>query len=211
MTLSAPSVSAGELCDRSDPRPVTRTAVLLQGQVWDVRRDTVELGEAGAVERDYVEHPGAVAVVALREDRGRPEIVVVQQYRHPVRALEWELPAGLLDVEGEPLQQAAARELGEETDLVAGTWHTLSEYVSSPGGTSERLVVFLARDLSDVPEADRHVRGGEEHGMPVRWVDLQVAVDAVLAGRVRNAAAVIGVLTAQHQHAHGWRALRAVD
>ncbi len=211
MTLSAPSLPAAELTDQHAPRPVTESEIVFEGRVWDVRHDVVDLGEAGTVERDYVQHPGAVAVLAVREDRGRPEVVMIQQYRHPVRMLEWELPAGLLDVPGEPLVQAAARELAEEADLRAARWDTLVDYVSSPGGLSETLRIFLARDLSDVPEEERHVRGDEEHGMPVRWVDLQVAVDAVLAGRVRNASAVIGVLAAQHSHDRGWRGLRAVD
>lgn len=211
MSLEAPRLHGDELQDRIEPRPVRETRLVYRGRVWDVRRDTVDLGEAGAVERDYVEHTGAVAVLALRQDRGLDEILMVQQYRHPVRALEWELPAGLLDVEGEPPQEAAARELAEEADLVARRWDVLVDYVSSPGGMSEALRIFLARDLADVPVADRHDRAAEEAGMPARWVPLDGAVEAVLAGRVRNATSVVGVLAARQLGEHGWRGLRGAD
>lgn len=187
------------------------TRLVYEGRVWDVRRDTVDLGEAGEVERDYVEHTGAVAVLALRQDRGLDEILMVQQYRHPVRALEWELPAGLLDVDGEHPQEAAARELAEEADLVAARWDVLVDYVSSPGGMSEALRIYLARDLNDVPHDDRHDREAEEAGMPACWVALDEAVEAVLAGRVRNATAVVGVLAARQIGERGWTGLRPAD
>jgi ADP-ribose pyrophosphatase len=211
MSLSAPRATADELVDRVAPAPVRASVLALSGRVWDVRRERVDLGEAGEVVREFVDHPGAVAVLALRQDRGVDEILLVQQYRHPVGAHEWELPAGLLDVAGEEPWVAAARELGEEADLRAGRWDLLADYVSSPGGLSEALRVYLARDLADVPHAELFTREGEEHGMPTRWVDLDVAVDAVLAGRVRNATVAIGVLSAHVARARDWATLRPAD
>lgn len=208
MSLSAPRAAADELVDRVSPAPVHDSELALSGRVWDVRRERIDLGVAGEVVREFVDHPGAVAVLALRQDRGSDEILLIQQYRHPVGAHEWELPAGLLDVDGEQPWVAAARELGEEADLRAGSWHLLADYVSSPGGLSEALRVYLARDLADVPASERFTREGEEHGMPTRWVDLDVAVDAVLAGQVRNATVAIGVLSAQVARARDWATLR---
>ncbi|MBC7290065.1 MAG: NUDIX hydrolase [Actinotalea sp.] len=176
--------------------------------VWDVVRDTVDLGEPGTVRREYLRHPGAVSVIAL-DDQDR--VLLLRQYRHPVRQELWEPPAGLLDVPGEPLQVAAARELAEEADLVAGRWWTLADYCSSPGGSDEALRVFLARDLTPVPEHARHTREAEEHGMPARWVPLDEAVGAVLAGRLHNPSAVIGVLAAAAARARGWADLRPAD
>ena len=185
--------------------------LLLKGMVWDVRRDTVDLGEAGTVRREYVDHPGAVVIVALREVAGRAQVLLIQQYRHPVGAFEWELPAGLLDVTGEQPWVGAARELNEEADLVAGRWNVLIDHFGSPGGTSEALRVFLARDLTGVSRDDRFTREDEEHGMPVCWVDLEEAHEAVLRGQLHNPSAVIGILTAHAARARDWATLRPPD
>jgi ADP-ribose pyrophosphatase len=184
------------------------SSTIHHGLVWDVVSERVDLGEAGEVTREFVRHPGAVSVVALDDD---DRVAMVQQYRHPVRMLEWELPAGLLDVEAEDPWVAAARELNEEADLVAERWHVLAEYFSSPGGMDEALRVYLARGLQAVPEGERFDREHEEMGMPVRWVPLDEAHEAVLAGRLHNPSAVIGVLAAHASRATGWRTLRAPD
>ena len=182
--------------------------VAFKGMVWDVVRDRVDLGEAGQVTREYVHHPGAVAIAAL-DDQGR--LCVIQQYRHPVRAFEWEIPAGLLDVDGEPPHRAAARELHEEADLVASTWHVLVDYQSSPGGLDEALRVYLARDLAEVPRAERHQRDGEELGMPLAWVPLEQVRDAVLAGRVQNSTLAMAALAALAARELGWSTLRPAE
>ncbi|MCK0114279.1 NUDIX hydrolase [Ornithinimicrobium sp. F0845] len=213
MSLAAPRLHADDLVDEVAPRPVAHSELALKGRVWDVRRDTVDLGEAGTVVREYVDHPGAVATLALREDRGTPEVLLIKQYRHPVGTFEWELPAGLLDAdsEGQAPHEAAARELYEEADLRAGRWDLLADYVSSPGGLSEALRVYLARDLIDVPAHEAFEREHEELGMPSGWVDLDVAVDAVLAGRIRNATVAVGLLSAHVARSRDWASLRAAD
>ena len=192
-------------------RPVLDSELLLKGMVWNDRRDTVDLGEAGTVRREYVDHPGAVVIVALREVAGRAQVLLIQQYRHPVGAFEWELPAGLLDVTGEQPWVGAARELNEEADLIAGRWNVLIDHFGSPGGTSEALRVFLARDLTGVSRDDRFTREDEEHGMPVCWVDLDEAHEAVLRGQLHNPSAVIGILTAHAARARDWVTLRPPD
>jgi ADP-ribose pyrophosphatase len=128
-----------------------------------------------------------------------------------VGTFEWELPAGLLDVADEPPWRAAARELHEEADLEAGRWDVLMDYYSSPGGVSEALRIFVARDLSDVPHGDRFSRDGEELGMPTRWVDLDEAHEAVLRGQLHNPSAVIGILAAHAARARDWSTLRPHD
>ncbi len=200
--------SEAPLADIHHPLPILSSETVMHGMIWDVVRERVDLGDAGAVTREFVRHPGAVAVAALDE---RDRIVLIQQYRHPVRTLEWEIPAGLLDVEGEPSHVGAARELHEEADLTAATWHVLADYVSSPGGLDEALRIYLAQDLAPVAEAQRHTRDGEEHGMPVRRVPLDEALDAVLTGRLHNATAVIAILAAHAARERGWASLRPVD
>ncbi|MGL5866008.1 MAG: NUDIX domain-containing protein [Dermatophilaceae bacterium] len=210
MSESGPVADAGRgpLCDVIGAAPVVESEVLHRGMVWDVVADTFDLGAAGRLRRDYVAHPGAVAVVALDED-GR--VLLVRQYRHPVGAFEWELPAGLLDVPGEAPWVAAARELHEEADMVAARWHTLLDHYASPGGSTESLRLYLARGLSPVPEAERHQRTAEELGMPVRRVGLDEVVEAVLAGELHNPSLALGVLAASRLRARGWAGLRPVD
>jgi ADP-ribose pyrophosphatase len=194
--------------DRIDPRPVRRSEHLLTGMVWDVVRDSVDLGEAGVVRREFIQHPGAVGILALDE---QDRVAVVDQYRHPVGMVLWEIPAGLLDIAGEPPVTCAQRELAEEADLVAQEWHVLADFMNSPGGTSEAFRCFLARGLSDVPEADRHARHGEELAMQVHWVALDELRDDILAGRLHSPSLVVGVLAACAAREQGWRTLRPAD
>ncbi|QAY62382.1 NUDIX hydrolase [Xylanimonas allomyrinae] len=199
---------SASLHDVVAPRPATRRDGAFAGRIFDVVREDVDLGDAGTVLREYVDHPGAVAIVALDAD---DNVALVDQYRHPVRSVLWEIPAGLLDVEGEDAQLAAARELAEEADLRAGRWDVLVDFLTSPGGSNEALRVFLARDLTSVPEAERHVRTDEEAAMQVRWVPLDEVVAGVLDGSLHNPSTAVGALAAAAARAGGWDALRPAD
>ncbi|WP_372440590.1 NUDIX domain-containing protein [Cellulomonas dongxiuzhuiae] len=194
------------LVDVPCERDVVEHRLLHDGRVWDLVSDTVRLDD-GEVVREYVDHPGAVAVIALDDD---DRVLLLSQYRHPVRHVLWEPSAGLLDVENEDLVAAAARELAEEADLVAGRWWRLVEYFSSPGGSDERITVFLARDLTPVPDDERYVRGEEEAAMVPVWVPLDDAVAGVLAGRLHSPTTVTGVLAAAAARAAGWANLTEV-
>jgi 8-oxo-dGDP phosphatase len=190
------------------PRPVQHHETVYKGMVWNIARDTVDLGEGGVHQREYVEHTGAVGILAL-DDEDR--VLFVEQYRHPVGMTLWELPAGLLDVEGEQPLAAAQRELAEEADLRAERWDVLVDWFNSPGGSTEALRLYLARGVSPVPDAERHQREAEELGMTTRWVPLDEARDAVLRGALHNPGAVVGVLAACEARAQGWRTLRPAD
>ena len=190
--------------DHVAARPLTDHTLIHAGKIWDIVSDVVDLGPTQVL-REYVDHPGAVAIVAVDE---QDRVLLVSQYRHPVRSELWEPPAGLLDVAGEPPVVAAARELAEEADLRADTWHVLVDFYTTPGGSSERIEVFLARGLHEVPEGERHVRIHEEADMVPVWVPLDDAVDAVLAGRLHSPTAVVGVLAAARARERGWDELR---
>jgi 8-oxo-dGDP phosphatase len=196
------------LRDSSAPRPVLDSRVVHEGMIWDVVSDVVDLGESGTVTREYVKHPGAVAVIALNDD---DDVLLLRQYRHAVRAELWEPPAGLLDLPGEAPLFAPPPELAEEADLVAGSWWVLAEYLSTPGASNEALRIYLARDLTPVDPGDRHEREAEESDIELRWVPLAEALDAVLAGRVRNPSTVVGVLAAHAARSRGWDDLRGAD
>lgn len=196
---------AAQLADVPGERPVLASQVVHRGLVWDVVRETLELGPYRTVTREYVRHPGAVAVIALDDD---DRVLLLRQYRHPAGAELWEPPAGLLDVPGEDMLVAAQRELAEEADLTATRWWVLADYLTTPGGSDEGLRVYLARGLAEVPHADRHRREDEEADMEPVWVPLDDAVTAVLAGRLRNPSTAVGVLAAAAARARGWTDLR---
>lgn len=187
-------------------RPVRSRETVFTGHVWDVVRDVVDLGDAGEATREYVQHPGAVGCVALDADE---RVLLISQYRHPVGLRDWELPAGLLDVAGEPPWEACARELAEEADMRADEWHVLADWQNSPGGSSENWRCFLARGLHAVDTSFE--REHEEAEIVVRWVPLEDCVTAALTGRLHNACTIAGVLAASAARDRGWATLRQYD
>ncbi|MDI1465254.1 NUDIX hydrolase [Catellatospora sp. KI3] len=178
------------------------------GRVFRVRTDSVTMPDGSVAPRDVVSHVGAVVVAAL-DDQDR--VVLVRQYRHPVGRYLWELPAGLMDVSGEDLATAALRELAEEADLTAGKVDLLLDLHTSPGFSNELVRVFLARELAEIPAADRHVRGDEEADMQTDRVPLDEALAMVADGRITNAAAVAGLLAAARARDTGFTGLRPAD
>ena len=195
-----------DIRDQAGSWPVTESSVLARGRIVTVREDRVRLPDGEVVGRELVEHPGAVAVVALDElDR----VLLIRQYRHPVAATLWVIPAGLRDVHGEALVETARRELAEETGYRAADWRVLADFLSSPGISTERLRVFLARDLTVVPAEEReYVRQHEEAYLKVAWVPLDEVVRGILSGDLHNGVAMVGVLAAYAARADDFRTLR---
>lgn len=173
-----------------------------RGRVFGMRSDQVRMPGGRAAVREVVVHPGAVVVAAVDEaDR----LVVVRQYRHPVRRHLVELPAGLLDVDGEPALAAAGRELHEEAHLRAARWHVLADVFPSPGMTDEAVRVYLARELTPVPDGERFVaEGDEEAEMTVHRLDLDDAVRMVFAGELTNGVTITGVMAVARLRDAGW-------
>ncbi|WP_390884180.1 NUDIX domain-containing protein [Actinomyces viscosus] len=212
------SGTSGFADTRESGRELVSSERVWSGPIFAVDADHVRLSPGQEpVARQVVVHHDAVAVVALREGRdssqadGAPEILMVRQYRHPVRASLWEIPAGLLDVPGEAPAVAAARELAEETDYTAATWNTLAEFYASPGFTTEGARIFLAQDLSLLPEDQRMPREAEEAEFVPTWVRLDEVLDAVMDGRLHNPSTVLGVLATAQARARGWAELRPAD
>jgi 8-oxo-dGDP phosphatase len=191
-----------------DQFPVIETDPVYTGRVVSLRRDVVRMPDGELAVREVVAHPGAVGVLAIDED---DKVVLVNQYRHPLRTRLDELPAGLLDVAAESPVDAARRELAEEARLSADRWETLLDLNPSPGFSNEAIRIFLARGLADAPHPRDFVVEHEEATMTVRRVPLDDAVQAVLDGRITNAAAVAGVLAAEIARARGWQGLRRAD
>ena len=183
---------------------VEDSQTVFEGRIISVRKDIVTMPGDTTSQRDYVVHPGAVGAAVLADGR----VLLVNQYRHPVRRRLDELPAGLLDKPGEPALEAAQRELVEEAGLAADTWHVLVDTLTSPGMSDEAIRIFLARDVRVV---DRQAQQHEEADMTTEWLPLDEAVRRVLAGEIENAMAAVGILAADRASRDGFAGLRPAD
>ena len=182
-----------ELIDTPMAWPVVASRTLGTGVITTLQQDDVRTPDGELIKREYLEHPGAVSVIALDAEQ---RVALVRQYRHPVRHRLIEPPAGLLDVAGENYLLAAQRELAEEVGLSAGRWDVLVDLFSTPGILGESLRVYLARDLQPADAPEGFLREGEEAHMDIVWAPLPDLVDAVLDGRVHSPSLVAGVLAA---------------
>jgi 8-oxo-dGTP pyrophosphatase MutT (NUDIX family) len=196
------------LADAVADRHVVQSTPRFQGRVWDIRTDLVDLGDGQQVERDLVVHPGAVAIIAVDDDL---QVLLVQQYRHPVSALLWEPPAGLLDVAGEEPLAAAQRELFEEAGYRASRWSVLLDVFMSPGGSSEAVRLFLAQGLTPVAEAERFLGEAEERTMAARWVSLERARAGLFSGDLHSPLCVMGILAVTRVLIDGDASTRPLD
>ncbi|MEU9650257.1 NUDIX hydrolase [Streptomyces sp. NPDC048110] len=179
-----------------------------RGKKTSVRTDDVVMPDGSVVSRDYQVHPGSVAVLALDEE-GR--VLVIKQYRHPVREKLWEIPAGLLDVPGENPLHAAQRELYEEAHVKAEHWQVLTDVYTTPGGCDEAVRIFLARGLSEAA-GERFEVEDEEADMELTRVPVADLVRGVLAGELHNNCLVVGVLSlVAAEHGDGLDALRPAE
>lgn len=193
--------------DNPESWPVSATEPLLKHWLISVRSDKVQLPDKNYAERTVVSHPGAVAVLALDE---ASRVLMIRQYRHPVGYQLWEIPAGLRDVDDEPLLATAQRELREETGYQAREWRVLLDTFSSPGFTTEQVRIFLARGLEEADDVG-YEREGEEKFLVTQWVPLAETVRLALAGRLHNAQTIAGVLAAHAAKADGFNTLRPAD
>lgn len=172
--------------------PVQSRSVLGTGRITSFVEEAVVTPDADTVRRQFITHPGAVAVVAWQESTD--EIAVLRQYRHPAKYELVEIPAGLLDIEGEDWLLSAQRELAEEIELAAERWDVLVDIFATPGSSAESLRIYLARDVTPSSRPDGFVLEGEEAHMTWSWEPRQTLVDEILAGRCQSPSLVTGVL-----------------
>lgn len=197
------------LADTDEKWPVTSSHGVYDDGFVRVRVDAVQSPDGEAFDRSVVEHRGAVGILAL-DDSNR--VLLLRQYRHATGRRLLELPAGICDVDGESPTATASRELHEEASLRAADWRHLLDVVPTPGSSSERWLVYLARDLTPVPDGDRHTAVHEEADMTAVWVPLDAAVAAVLNRRLTDAMTGIAVLACSMlQSAAGLGSLERVD
>jgi ADP-ribose pyrophosphatase len=161
---------------------------IYDGRIIDVVVGTFRGPDGSTFDRDIVRHPGAVSVVPLLDD---DRVVLVRQYRAPIDDWLLEIPAGIRDVDGEPPEQTARRELAEEAGYAAGSIELLISFQNSAGFSDERVDVFLARGLSEVP---LDLQGIEEQHMTVETVALADVPALIASGELTDAKTVIGLL-----------------
>ena len=165
--------------------------LLASGRVSSFVEDDVVTPSGETMSRQYVTHPGAVAIVAWDED---DQIVVVDQYRHPVAHRLVEIPAGLLDHADEYPLSAAQRELAEEAQLAAGEWRVLVDIFTTPGGCAEGLRVFLARGLRPAARPEGFVVEGEEAHMQAYRLPRGKLLEGIYSGQLSCPSLVAGLL-----------------
>lgn len=159
------------------------SSLAFSGHFFEIRSDTVRLSDGLLAPRQYVTHPGAVAIVAILPD-GR--FLLERQYRHPLRRVILELPAGKLDPGETPLQ-TGQRELLEETGYTAKKWTKLACITPCVGYSSELLWFYLAEELEYVG-----TRLDEGELIDVVHYDRQGFVDAIRDGRITDSKTITG-------------------
>ncbi|OIQ58257.1 ADP-ribose pyrophosphatase [Moorella thermoacetica] len=160
---------------------------IYEGRILNLRRDRVRLPDGHEASREVVEHPGAVAIIALDEAKN---IYLVRQYRYPIERVTLEIPAGKLDSGEEPLT-CAQRELAEEVGLAAAEWKPLLTFYSTPGFSNEIMHLFLATGL----RAHREKADDDEFLEIVR-VPLAEAAAMALRGAIQDAKSIAGIMAA---------------
>ena len=162
--------------------------VLFQGKILTLRKDTARLENGALVDREVVDHPGGVCVLAM-EPGGT--VYTVKQFRYPFSKVVEELPAGKLDGP-EDHALAARRELSEEVGLEAESWVYLGPILVSPGFCTEVLHMYLARDLR---HGAQHL--DEDEFLNVERHPFSQLVDMVMSGELYDAKTVAAILKTQ--------------
>ena len=166
---------------------ITGVSPLLHSFVFDVERRTVANGR-DSFERDIVVHRGAVAILATRHDGA---VGLLRQYRATFDDVNWELPAGTRDVDGELPVDTARRELQEELGCRAGTMTKLFEYMNSRGWTNQTTIVYRATNLEFLA---RRLEGPEENASEVHWLSVEDLDALVASGETMESSTLMALL-----------------
>lgn len=173
---------------------VLKKTPLHQGRVFKLIRERITLPNGTTVDLDIIRHPGAAAMVALKDDRS---LVMLRQYRHAVGDYIWEIPAGTLD-HGESPLECAKRELIEETGYSAERWEDLGAIIPVPGYSDEKIQIFLAAGLRTA-----HQNLDPDEIIHVREIPLEKAFEMVERGEIVDSKTISSLFLARNRLGKG--------
>jgi 8-oxo-dGDP phosphatase len=177
---------------------VESSEVAYDGVMSTVVMDRVRMPDGSVAQREVVRQSDAVGVVALQGE----DVVLLEQYRHPLGRRMLEIPAGKLDVEGESPEAAARRELLEEVGLEATTFQPLVSFANSAGWTDETTTVYLARDATAAARPENFTAEHEEADMRIVRMPLSEAVTRAERGEITDAKTLVGLLLVDRRLRH---------
>lgn len=161
---------------------------IYSGKVFATIVDEVEYPSGRKAIREVAQHPGGAVILGAFPDR---QVLAIRQFRYPFGETIWELPAGKLERDEDPLH-CARREFEEETGYFAAEWKKITTIYTSPGFCTERLHLFLATGLSLLP-AGRHLEEGEQ-SITLHKVPLDVLHDMIYRGEIIDAKSICAVI-----------------
>jgi ADP-ribose pyrophosphatase len=166
---------------------VNSSATLYQGRVFELLKENVTLDNGVTIDLDVINHPGASAIIPFPH---KDAVTMIKQYRHAVRDIIWEIPAGTLDPHESPLE-CAKRELIEETGFSANVWEKIGEIIPVPGYSNERIHIFLAADLMPAQQ-----NLDKDEVLDVHEVALNTAIEMIYEGKIRDSKTICGLFMA---------------
>jgi ADP-ribose pyrophosphatase len=167
---------------------VVKNERLYNGKVFNLVVDQIQYPSGSRAIREVAEHPGGAVALAMFPDE---RIILVKQFRYPMRKFLYELPAGKLDA-GEDPAVCAARELTEETGYTAKSWKKLTAIYTSPGFCTEQLHIFLATELARSEKGQKLEEG--EQSLTVEIVPFSKAIQMIERQEIVDAKTICGIL-----------------
>jgi ADP-ribose pyrophosphatase len=160
-----------------------------RGRVFTVQIETIALPKGGELKAEIIRHPGSVVIVAVT-DTG--DIVLVQQYRHAIGRLAWELPAGSLKL-GEDIERAAIRECHEEIGLIPARVRRVGSFFPTPGYCDEEMHFFIASGLREPAADDQAAHQDEDEDIEARSFSLENVREMIASGDIVDLKTVAGI------------------